>query len=282
METSLSIGGFGLHLCGSGNLAMAMEIPGMREFEQPSALPDMEVRLDSELSRPSCRLLHQFDIADGQALCRFGINPEGVYYYSFGNEGVLRYDERNPARVDISTMHSPSLLRFALWTAYAMMGIRKGSAPVHSSIVVCNGQAVMCLGESGTGKSTHTRLWLENIHGTHLLNDDSPIVSLRNGEVKVYGSPWSGKTHCYLPESHPIAGFLRLEQKPENSIRRIEKIEAFTALQPSCPPALAKEERCMDLLVQFVSDIIQRVPVYRMGCLPDAAAAQMSHNTIIG
>ena len=184
--------------------------------------------------------------------------------------------------MDIDLHGTPDSLRFVLWTAYAMMGVRLGTVPVHSSVVVCNNSAVMCLGESGTGKSTHTRLWLENIGNTHLLNDDSPIVSIVDDEVRVYGSPWSGKTDCFLQENYPIAGLLRLEQRKENTIRRLSVVESFAALQPSCPPSLAKEEHCMDLLVSFISHVIERVPVYRMGCLPNTDAAQMSHKTLIG
>lgn len=259
-----------------------MCIPGFEVFAVPNTDVAFEVLMDSEFRLPPCRQLYEFDIVDGEMRCRFGVDAEGVYYYAFDRMGLLRYDERIPNQVFISAVKDPSVLRFALWTAYAMAGVRMGAVPVHSSVAVCDGRAVMCLGESGTGKSTHTRLWLNHIPNTHLLNDDSPIVSFADGEVRVYGSPWSGKTDCFLSESHPIAGLLRLEQRPENSIRRLGVVEAFAALQPSCPPALAREERCLDLLVKFISNVIERVPIYRMGCLPDATAAQMSHDTILG
>ena len=139
---------------------------------------------------------------------------------------------------------------------------------------------MLCLAESGTGKSTHTRLWLENIPGTYLLNDDSPIVAVEEGVVVVYGSPWSGKTPCYRQECVPVAALLRLEQKPENNIRQLGTVEAFTALQPSCPPCLMKDDPLQDALVDFVGRVIERVPAYRLGCRPDAEAARLSHDTI--
>ncbi|MBP5546808.1 MAG: hypothetical protein J6X59_05990 [Bacteroidales bacterium] len=282
-EATLHIGGHGVHLCGGDTVERALHIPGMKVFEVRNSefeIPSMEVRLDRVVTLPDCRWLHEFRILDGQQTCRFGVDAERTYYYTFDRHGVLRY--REGEGVDIDMQDNMEALRFALWTAYAMMGVRLGAAPVHSSVVVCEGKAVMCLGESGTGKSTHTRLWLENIAGTHLLNDDSPIVSLVGDEVRVFGSPWSGKSDCYLQESYPIAGLLRLEQRKENTIRRLGVVESFTALQPSCPPSLAKDELCMDLLVEYISKVIERVPVYRMGCLPDADAARLSHKTIIG
>lgn len=256
-----------------------MRIPGMSTFSVASCPGEMEVRFGPKITLPDCRWLHEFDIIDGQQRCRFGVDAEGTYYYTFDRHGLLRY--REGEGVDIDMNSNVEALRFALWIAYSMMGVKLGALPVHSSVVVCANRAVMCLGESGTGKSTHTRLWLENIADTHLLNDDSPIVSLIDGEIRVYGSPWSGKSDCYLQENYPIAGLLRLEQRKENSIRKLAIVESFAALQPSCPPSLAKEEHCMDLLVQFISNVIEHVPVYRMGCLPNADAARLSHKTLI-
>ena len=281
-ESRLSIGGLGINITGGDSIARAMSLPGMEVFVCPDVKVDIEVRLDVPAMQPHCRLLHQFGIVDNRMQCRFGVDAEGVYYYEFGNLGFLRYDDRQPAVVEIMPLAHLSVLRFALWTAYSIAGLRLGAVLVHSSVAMCDGKAVMCLGESGTGKSTHTRLWINNIGRAWLLNDDSPIVRYSDGEVRVYGSPWSGKTDCYIAENYPIAGFLRLEQKKENTIRRLGTVESFTALQPSCPPCMAKEERCMDLLVAFISKVIERVPVYRMGCLPDADAARLSHKTIMG
>lgn len=282
MEACYNIGGLGVRLTGGDDMRFLPLMPGMSEFECDGC-DGITVELDVPLVPVRCRLLHSFDILDGTRECRFGIDADGVYHYAFGNDRLrLCYNPREPEVVRCTTMGELSHLRYALWTAYGMAALHHGAVPVHSSVVACDGRAVMCLGESGTGKSTHTRLWLENIEGCHLLNDDSPILRIEEDGVWVYGSPWSGKTHCYRQERYPVAALLRLEQRPANSIRRLPTLEAFAALQPSCPPCFARDERYMDALVRYVSGVIERVPVYRMGCLPDAAAALMSHNTIMG
>lgn len=279
-EASLGIGGMEVRLTGAEGVRMALSLPGMEVFAVRGGHLDATLMLDADLTMPECRTLHSFDIADGGSVCRFGVDAEGVYWYQYEGFGWLRFDGRKPDEVRCSHIVDASVLRFALWTAWSMLGLWRGVLPVHSSTVVCDGRAVMCLGESGTGKSTHTRLWLENIENTCLLNDDSPLLAVEEGGAVVYGSPWSGKTPCYHTECRPVAALLRLEQRTENSIRRLGVVEAFTAVQPSCPPCLAREERCLDKLVAYVSDVLERVPVYRMGCLPDAAAARMSHDTI--
>ena len=140
----------------------------------------------------------------------------------------------------------------------------------------------MFLGESGTGKSTHTRLWLENISGAELLNDDSPFVACDNESVKVYGSPWSGKTSCYKNECYPLRAVVRLSQAPYNKIRPLHKLQAIGALLPSLPPAFVYDKRLEDALLGVLSKVLGKVSVYHLECLPDAAAAQLSFNTIFG
>jgi hypothetical protein len=172
------------------------------------------------------------------------------------------------------------MLRFALWMALAMLSLPSKMTLVHSSTIVHQGKAVLFLGESGTGKSTHTRLWLKSIPDAHLLNDDSPVLAMENGEAVVYGSPWSGKTHCYHQLRFPLAGVVRLSQAPYNSIRRLSVVESFSALHPSCPPALAQDDMFQDLMVDMLSDVLSVVPVFHLECLPDEDAAWTSHDAI--
>lgn len=169
----------------------------------------------------------------------------------------------------------------ALCFAYSFATLPHKTLLIHSSVIVKDGRAVMCLGESGTGKSTHTRLWLENIDSTRRLNDDGPVVRvLEDGAVRVYGSPWSGKGAVYLNENCPIAGFLRLSQAPENRIQRLARISSFGALLPSTLPTLQKEERTLDQICGALSEIIISVPAYALACLPNAEAAELSYSTI--
>ena len=54
-----------------------------------------------------------------------------------------------------------------------------GRILMHSSILEYEGKAYAFLGRSGTGKSTHTRLWRE-LFGDRaiMVNDDKPIIRL--------------------------------------------------------------------------------------------------------
>lgn len=213
--------------------------------------------------------------------CTFSIGEQGYEFsMAFGaevNPIILQMPFHGNAFSSNVQMASNnvSFLRFLLWMAYGIAAAPLLTIAVHSSVIVCGGKAVLFLGESGTGKSTHTRLWLKNVVGSRLLNDDSPIVRLIGGIPTCFGSPWSGKTNCYVNEYYPIAAIVRLRQAPFNRIERLDKLSAFGALYPSCPPSFAFEERLTDSVCSTISAILKEVPVYMLDCLPNNAAAEL-------
>ena len=150
---------------------------------------------------------------------------------------------------------------------------------MHSSVVSLDGEAVMFLGPSGTGKSTHSRLWLENIPGTMLVNDDNPVVRLEDGKLFVYGTPWSGKTPCYRKVRFPVKAIVCLRQAPLNTISRLNGIHAYAAFV-SAVSSVRWERRVMDESTPVASGIAMSVPIYSMGCRPDADAAKVCHYSV--
>lgn len=150
---------------------------------------------------------------------------------------------------------------------------------VHASVVSYDGAGYMFLGRSGTGKSTHSRLWLENIAGAGLLNDDNPVVRFIDGQAVVYGTPWSGKTPCYKNQSIPLKAIVRLSQAPHNRIQRLPALRAFASLMPSCS-CMRWDSEEISQLHKTVEKVIGVVPCYHLECLPDADAALLCHSTV--
>lgn len=145
---------------------------------------------------------------------------------------------------------------------------------IHASVVVYKGAGYVFLGKSGTGKSTHSRLWLNNIEGTWLLNDDNPVIRVVDGEVKVYGTPWSGKTACYKNEVLPLGGVVRLSQAPYNKIERLMPLRSYASLMPACS-CMRWDRRSTDALHSTVEKVIKVVKGWHLECLPDADAANV-------
>ena len=248
--------------------------------------------------------------ADGGPLCRFVESAEEApafkeVLYESEIDGIVshfgRYDkgflfvmtppegealelwlDESKRVVSFKGNYNLRLLRFACWIAYGVVTASFETVAIHTSTIVCKGKAILFLGESGTGKSTHTRLWREHREGAVLLNDDSPIIRIINGKPWVYGSPWSGKTPCYKNESYPLAACVRLSQAPYNQIKKLSVTQGYGALHPSCPPDFAYSDELYDFISDVLSTLLSTVPVYHLACLPDAAAARLSYETIFG
>ena len=170
-------------------------------------------------------------------------------------------------------------LNNAIMVMYALATSGLRTALFHSSVVSHEGRGYMFLGQSGTGKSTHSGLWLKHIAGTELVNDDNPVVRvLDDGSVWVYGSPWSGKTPCYRNVSVPIGAIVRLSQAPYNKIRPLRGVEAYAALVPSISGKRWDKEQA-EGLHETENLLAQRVSVWHLECLPDEAAAQLCKTT---
>lgn len=170
-------------------------------------------------------------------------------------------------------------LNNALMLVYAFASASRSTLLMHASVVRQGGKGFCFLGKSGTGKSTHTRLWLRHIPGSDLMNDDNPVVRVHEDGVRVYGSPWSGKTPCYRNVEAPVGAFVQLRQYPENRMRRESVVESFASLLASVS-TMKWDARIYTAHCDTLSDIVRRTPVYLLECLPDEGAAQLSFHTV--
>lgn len=231
-------------------------------------IPDCTINKKLTGGEPN-RELDVFPFDDAEADCHFERTPRGYLFRMVprnGDRPTLFFkafdspDVQSDLLADGREPHQ-SLMRFGLWIMFGI-AISPEAIAIHSSTIECEGRAVLFLGESGTGKSTHTRLWQEHIPGARLLNDDSPIIRMYQGQATAFGSPWSGKTPCYRNISRPIAGIVRLSQAPANEITRLSILRAVGSLLPSCPPAFAYDSDLQDrICVQGQS----MLPFFRSG-----------------
>lgn len=184
----------------------------------------------------------------------------------------------------IATRGDDSLRTFAVNNAlmlmYAFASAGMGTLLVHASVIKNNGKGFLFLGKSGTGKSTHSCLWLKHIEGSELLNDDNPVVRIGEAGAVVYGSPWSGKTPCYKNDSAQIGAFVQIKQEPENRIKRNLPLQAFAVLLPSMS-AMKWDKRIYGNICDSVGRLIERVPLYTLGCRPDQEAADVCYAEVM-
>ena len=223
---------------------------------------------------------------EGQVIvCGKTANGSPVFEFIWANKtaGWLQYPhDYRQASLTVTGSYRKLAIDNALMILFALSTASHGVALFHSSTVSYANKAYMFLGVSGTGKSTHSSLWLKHIKGTELLNDDNPVVRVfDDGHVTVYGSPWSGKTPCYRNLSYPLGGIVLLSQAPYNKIHRLSGIQAYVALVPSIS-GKRWDKQIADGLHQTEDALAKTVPTWHLECLPDEAAAQLCCKTISG
>ncbi|MBQ9224393.1 MAG: hypothetical protein IJ166_11825 [Prevotella sp.] len=167
----------------------------------------------------------------------------------------------------------------ALMIVYAFAGSFQQTLLIHASTILNNGHGYAFIAKSGTGKSTHTQLWIKHIPGSELMNDDNPIVRIVGDQVFIYGSPWSGKTPCYRQIKAPLGAITRIDRAPKNSIEKLSPIEAFASLLPSCSN-MKWDKDIFHGICNTVTRVIELTNCYTLHCLPDQEAAEICHKEI--
>ncbi len=167
----------------------------------------------------------------------------------------------------------------ALMIVYAFAGSFQQTLLIHASTILNNGYGYAFIAKSGTGKSTHTQLWIKHIPGSELMNDDNPIVRVVGDQAFIYGSPWSGKTPCYRQIKAPLGAITRIDRAPKNSIEKLSPIEAFASLLPSCSN-MKWDKDIFHSICNTVTRVIELTNCYTLHCLPDQEAAEICHKEI--
>lgn len=173
-------------------------------------------------------------------------------------------------------------LNNALMLQYAFRTAELATLEMHASVIENGGKAYLFLAKSGTGKSTHSRMWLKNITGSHLLNDDNPIVRvLSDGTVMAYGSPWSGKTACYHNEAYPVGAMVGIKRAPYDKITPLNTINSY-AMVYSSTSGIKFDDKMADDLHSTLCEVVKKVHCFTLECLPDAQAALVCYEGVRG
>lgn len=226
---------------------------------------------------------------EGQSRIELYRTPDGGWWFEMSptsrgeSIGCLMCDEHfteGRFMTRVRNSRASYVLNNSLMLLFAFRTAVSGTLEMHSSVVMKDGKGYMFLGKSGTGKSTHSRQWLEHIPGTELLNDDNPIIRVgENGEVRVYGSPWSGKTPCYKAKDVPVGAIVRIRQCPENKITRYSILESYASIYSSCSGFKA-DATMADGLHATLEKVVTSVPCYVLDCRPDHDAADVCYAAV--
>ncbi len=180
-------------------------------------------------------------------------------------------DEKGPSEPYLETL--AAYRKIAEW----MPG--QNTVLFHGSAVSVDGNAYLFTARSGTGKSTHVRLWREMLgNAAIMINDDKPLIQITDSDATVYGTPWNGKHKLGNNISVPLKAICILERSKENHIRKITKTEAYPMLlqQVYRPANTEAMHKTIDLIDRL------RTQFYQLGCNMEPEAAVMAYNAMKG
>lgn len=159
--------------------------------------------------------------------------------------------------------------------------LRNDGVMLHSSAVVVDGVAYLFTAHSGTGKSTHTGLWLKKFGDrAYILNDDKPALRLEDGKWYAYGTPWSGKYDISVNTRVPLGGIAVVNRAEKNAIYpyRDRKIISEIYQQVNRPGDTESRIRVLELLNKLLS----MVPIWKLECNMDMEAAEIAYAAMSG
>ena len=174
---------------------------------------------------------------------------------------------------------APFLERAAILRKFAEFLLNRNILLAHGSAVAVDGQGYLFTARSGTGKSTHTRLWRECFcDRAVMVNDDKPFLELTGSGVLLHGSPWSGKHGLDTNTCVPLKGICLLERGRENIIRPAtpEQLrELLRGFRPQSPEQAAEYEA-------LLTQLLQQVPLWHLECNKEPDAARLAHAAMSG
>ena len=205
------------------------------------------------------------------------ITPKDI---EFEREQCIKTDEKE--RTNIRNFSDSYLEIIAVQRKITEALFEYDTVLFHGSVIAVDGVAYLFTAKSGTGKSTHTRLWREMLgERAIMVNDDKPFISINeNGGVIVHGSPWNGKHRLGENISAPLCAICILERGDVNKIERIPASKALKMLiqqssRPSNPALMGK-------YMELIDGISRGVAFYRLECNMDPEAARVAYEAMSG
>lgn len=208
-------------------------------------------------------------------------------FYVRTTDEDISFEREKSAREDefegIPVRHFPDeyLERLAVYRKIAEKMPEYDTILFHGSCVAVDGEGYLFTAKSGTGKSTHTRLWRELLgERAVMINDDKPLIRLTENGALVCGTPWDGKHRLSTNTAVPLKALCILERAEKNHIRPITVREAYPMLlQQAYRPA---DSIGLSRTLKLVDRLSAAASLWKLGCNTDIEAARTAYEAMKG
>lgn len=216
-------------------------------------------------------------------LCRDYRSDEPIEFTIKIENKDIEYERKRSEETDkkegISTRNFPDsyLETLAVYRKIAEKMIEYDTILFHGSTIAVDGIGYLFTAKSGTGKSTHTRLWREHFgERAVMVNDDKPLIQINEHEVLVHGTAWDGKHRLSSNISVPLKAICILNRGEENRIERISKSAAYPMLLQQTHRPMNAEK--MANVFTLLDRMCENLAIYRLECNMDPDAVTTAYN----
>ncbi|MDO5409733.1 MAG: hypothetical protein Q4F21_04680 [Lachnospiraceae bacterium] len=200
---------------------------------------------------------------DGTAELSFRISPDWTKF--------TLYEDETGTQGERAFREFGSLFSYAVLNHHACV--------LHGVVMEYEGMGILVTAASGTGKTTHTRMWRDR-ESALIINGDRCLCRKVDGKWYAYGMPWAGSSGEYINRKVPINVIVSLKQDSYNHVRRMNVFEGSIYLMqrifaPMWPGEM--QNRAFDMCEELGAEI----PMLELSCLPDFEAVDVLKAAIL-
>lgn len=187
------------------------------------------------------------------------------------NESDIEFERK----LDIYHLSDKYLETLAIYRKVVNALIEKDILLIHGSCVCKDGVGYLFTAKSGTGKSTHTRLWRKVFKDCYMINDDKPLIRYKNNQFYIYGTPWNGKHKLSTNTCVPLKAICVLTRGEMNKIYPLDSNEAFINLYTQIYKMDDTDK--VSKTFELINKIMEKVSLYKLECNMEDDAAIVSY-----
>ena len=135
------------------------------------------------------------------------------------------------------------------------------------------GRAYLFVGQSGAGKSTMARLWVDEA-GVSLLSDERVVLRTDRDPIAVYGTPWQGDAQLASPQSGTLAAVFFLNRGATHAVAPLRRSRAAARLF-SCAFVPFHSAAAVDRTMMVVEQVVRDTPCHDLWFAPDRSVIEV-------
>ncbi len=213
-------------------------------------------------------------LTDGPADMSVSVTTEDIKYEKIVNEREAQIEG-----LPVADYPDSYLETLAVYRKIVTKMLDFDTFLMHGAVIAVGDKAWLFTAPSGTGKTTHINLWLNNIPGSYVVNGDKPLIHIGD-ECTVYGTPWAGKEGMNRNTGVKLCGIIVLNRGAENHIEKVPMTQILPVLiQQSYRP---KERVELEKTLSLLSLMGKKISMYQLYCNMNPDAALTAYNVLSG